>query len=801
LLQILNNSNSSLIKNIIINHFIVLIIFSILTIAYFPFFVDPDIFQDGGWGDNASNIHTIWWFHYSIFELEETPFQTHGYSRHPLNDQVIIPNLTNAFLSIPLRFFLLSTDIYLLQLFSAFVLTGYGTFQLSKYLTKNYFASIIGGIIVAFSFYMTWHSFGHLPLITFFWIPIFFWVLFKTRDSNKISYILVSAALLILGFFSQWYLGIFFVLFAIVFVIPLLIMTKNRWIFLKKLLLIFGIFLIISIPIFNYSTQSAIENIESSSLVYPKSNQIALSVDLTNYVRMPPNAIISGADFYSRPADGPETWAFPTFTAIFFGLYSIIKIDKKKTAPWLISGSILFLVSLGPMLKVMGIWTGIPLLVYLFEEISPLFDFLRALGRASIFVTFSLAILSTFAITHLMTRFSYKQGLMLFLLITAIVIIETYPIESKVFSLPNPQFYSDIKNDVGNKAVLDVPLGGYGTFLYGDDYLFSYYQTIHEKPTFALTLGSRPDPHTILHPYQYFLNSFTMIEDDTDIVNQDLKEVGLSLFDHFNIGYVVLHKQPHAKYGQTYYEPFVERSKILLDEILNKEPDYEDTEIIGYRIPTQSNEIPFLILNSNWGPVNKIRDITYRSIDDAEFFTIVNPSNNTKFINLEIEISPLNDGVVQITQDNKKSTKLDLNKAITYSVQWHGMELDPGINQIKLVTKSNPSNFPEQLSLGYIYVNYEVSLLVSAIDITIVDSSVDQSVNFSAKPPTDFNLKIVVYEEINNVFNRLLERNPTQKELDVISNGMLYHGLSVDWLSEKLITSEEYKIKYSLSGN
>jgi len=773
-----------------------------LTIAYFPFFVDPDIFQNGGWGDNVGSIHSIWWFHYSIFELGETPFQTHGYSRHPLDDQLIIPNLTNSFLSIPLSFFLISTDIYLLQLFSAFVLTGYGTFQLGKYLTKNYFASIIGGIIVAFSFYMTWHSFGHLPLITFFWVPIFFWFLLKTRDSNKISYILVSAAFLILGFFTIWYLGVFFVLFAVVFAISLLIITKNRWIFLKKILVIFGIFLLISVPVFYYSTQSAIENIESATLVYPKSNQIALSVDLTNYVRMPPNAIISGADFYSRPADGPETWAFPTFTAIFFGLYSIIKIDKKKTAPWLISGSILFLVSLGPMLKVMGIWTGIPLLVYLFEEISPLFDFLRAIGRASIFVTFSLAILSTFAISHLMKRFSYRQALMLFLLITAIVIIETYPTGNFTgFSLPNPQFFSEIKNDVGNKAVLDVPLGGYGTTKYGDDYLFRYYQTIHEKPTIALTAGSRSDPDTILYAYQYFLKMFTMIEDDTDIVNQDLKQVGLSLFDHFNIGYVVLHKQPNAVYEITYYEPFVERSKILLDEILNKEPDYEDAEIIGYYIPTPNNETPFLLLNSHWAPVNKIDDITYRAINARELFTIVNPSNNTKFINLEIEISPLNDGIVEIIQNDNKTAKFDLKKAITYSIQWHGMKLEPGINQIKLVTKPITSNFPEQTRLGYIVINYNVSIMVSSIDITIVDSSVDQSIKFLAKSPTDFNLKIIVYEEINNVFNRILERNPTQSELEVFSNALLHSDVKLDWLSEKLLASEEYKIKSGLLGN
>ena len=107
----------------------------------------------------------------------------------------------NSMISIPLQIvFGLPITYNLIWLFS-FILSGYGTYLLVKYLTGDGTASFIAGIIFTFCPHHFAHGLSHLGMVSSWAIPLYALYLFKiTREKSRKNAIL-AAIFLALAYF------------------------------------------------------------------------------------------------------------------------------------------------------------------------------------------------------------------------------------------------------------------------------------------------------------------------------------------------------------------------------------------------------------------------------------------------------------------------------------------------------------------------------------------------------------------------------------------------------------------------
>ena len=140
---------------------------------------------------------------------------------------------------------------------------------------------------------------------------------------------------------------------------------------------------------------------------------------------------------------------------------------------------------------------------------------------------------------------------------------------------------------------------------------------------------------------------FHILGSKDDVIKQDMAIHGLSLFDHFDIKYVTIHKELPVLSHQTILinmkNLFIQETRQLLSEILSGDnPIYEDNTIVVYEIPKPNSSKPFLLLGSGWHIFEAEYDIRI-AMRNSEIL-IVNPTNDEMNTKLDVTLySPKNE--------------------------------------------------------------------------------------------------------------------------------------------------------------
>jgi len=691
-LEYIINLKNKFVPNFAKNHLIVLLFFSIITLIIFPVLLhifDPAVFPVSG-SDGYSHLSGIWNYKHYALDLGKTPFIDGPVGVSPYN----------YLLGIPLQMIFNTIDTFKILLFSSVILNGYCFFHLSKYLTRNYPASLLGGIIFAFSSYVTFHFWGHESLITLYWVPVFILFLLKMKDTNKIKYSIITGISFSLIFLSQWYTFFFTVLFIAIFIPYLVITSKTK----KKFLFLLIISVIVSIPIiipFSYFAlyETVVEE-PPEHLYFKRQEFIIYGHDLLNYVTGNPsspfNKITGNPLIAQEGFDRLGKLSFLGFTGLFFCILAIFKVDKKYTLPWILGGGFLMLVSLGPFLKLNNFVTEIPLPWYLLREI-PGAEIFRILGRAHIMYFFAFSILASYGFTYLFSRkwISKKILIILFIGILSFLIFELYPIPDMGETLPEiSAFYYDMADDPRDVHVLNVPrLGDAGSSRgTSPSKYFLYYQTIHQKSMVADTTKLRDYKLFSSDFGQYFLKKFHEQGFKGDVVNQDLSEVGTSLFNYFDVGYVIVHKVPHSeKITEIERTMYAEEMRNILGNIFHREPDFEDSRLFAYKVAESNSTTPYIVLNKQWSLLEERPDILYREIESGSYLTIVNPTDEIQEVRIQMGIFSLS-GSKELYFDfnNVQSSNFTLPSEKFSRFESEILALQPGDNIITI-------NFDETL--------------------------------------------------------------------------------------------------------
>jgi len=749
-----------------------------------------------GYGhDPFPRIWSIWWYEYAIIDLGVSPFSTEGYTRHPASVPFNSDIPFNSIVGIPLHLIWNSAGVYEFLLFSTFVLNGYGIFLLANHLTKNRFASILAGVLFSYSIYSAGiHGQGHLGLNTLYWIPFFTLFLLKSRSNNSYTNPIFAGVFLFFIFLSQYYL-IFYVLLFLLVVIPyLFIVSKTKRKFSIRLGIIFLIFFSLAIPFFYFSAYQTISANEPN-LIFPRSEQVLYSVDVMNLIKGPANSVfntISNNPFVMHISfNHAENWAFFGYVGLFFSIFAILRVKKTKTLPWIIGGGFLLLISFGPFLKINGINTGIPMPWELIREL-PYADIFRAPARAHIMFFFAFSILASLGISQILSNkwFTRKKVWLFFSIIFILIALELYPNFGGIPIPEMPEIYTEIKNDPRKIAVLDGPLGGGGSTSLGESGWFQYYQSFHEKPMIAVGGGGRSSPvDVLLYPQQYFLEEFTYPSHNGTIVNQNLSEVGISLLNYFNVGYVIIHKNPIGISTKD-SETFVNDSRDLLYEIFEKEPDYEDSVLFAYKVPDNKSKSAFIVLNDEWSTLIGTSNILYRTIPVDSYLTIVNPNDTLIQASLKLEVVSWVDNKVLLNFNDEESflVELEANKPLLISSPI--LNLSPGTNQLRIISQLG-IEYPPEL---WFHKSLTVGLAVKEISIDFEKNDL-KDWSYKVLDKQVYNVK-EVEAKITELYLEILQRFPDASGMKTYKNYIIEEEKSYDWLRNILINSEEYKNKF-----
>ena len=100
---------------------------------------------------------------------------------------------------------------------SSFIFGGYGAFLLANHFNKNFYTSIIAGIIFTFSTYHMAQSNVHIGLSMIVFIPIFVLILFKISEKNSKIYAILGGVFFFLASMSHVYYFISLLIFSGIF--------------------------------------------------------------------------------------------------------------------------------------------------------------------------------------------------------------------------------------------------------------------------------------------------------------------------------------------------------------------------------------------------------------------------------------------------------------------------------------------------------------------------------------------------------------------------------------------------------
>ena len=695
-------------------HLLIILFFIILTIIMtFPVIVTFDENFAGRGGDTWAYIWNFWLTITSL-EQEQDIFKT-GHVFYPDEISVFpLSPLNNFFAFILLQFFNYVVTWNIIW-FSGFIFGGYGCFVLAYHFNSKIFPSLIAGIIFTFSSYHTAHAIGHIDLSTLIWIPIFVLFLFKISKSTSKIYPILGGIALSFVALTSWYSFFMVAIFSIIFLIVWFFQTKQIPIkkFLFNYLVMFLIGIIIIFPIiYPILLSSSAEN----SFDRPISEYYDNSIDLANLLI--PSDFHSSTQFF-QPATSIgniEQVSYLGITVLSLSLITVIWYRNKIVYFWILIASIFALLSLGPELKILGYLTGISLPGGFFYETIPGWNFFRAPGRFVMMVSLSTAILASYSISKIQEKFfsSNKKLIIFMIVILFLILVELAPIPYPTTNLSVPIIYDTIKNDPRDIVILETPIGGSGEITLLSDPKFLFYQTYHEKPMYGGYYARIP-VDIQRHLQTYFLNYFVWYDEKSDIVKQDLDKVGTSIFNHYDIGYVIIHKNTEWSWIQKFISnQFIPDTQKLMDTILGADSSfYEDSKVLVYTIPDSTSTFPFILLNSGWAPLQYDNGIPWRTIGTHAEIVIVNPKDVTQTVELIINLSPIESSRSLTVYHEANKVSEILITPVPTSLSFD-LDLIPGKNIILL----DADSFVMQPRLTNYEKEYEASFVVHSVKLT-----------------------------------------------------------------------------------
>jgi len=619
--------------------------------------------------DGWQNYWNLWWMKVALIDHIRWPFTTdllyyptgvtlHFHTLNPFNGLLVLP----VQLSVGLL------PAYNTVVLFAFAVGGYGAYLLAlqalrsqgasqtggrngaastalgpgapkcRTLSLDRVAAFVGGLVYTFAPFHFAHLLGHMQVIALQWIP--FYVLYLLRsvrvapalsESGKRRWLLgrdvrLAAFFLLMVGLCDWYYVFYCLLFSIGLLIYLVLRKDLRSTMVFGVAFIWLLFALMLSPVLVPMIREA----SAFRFMVPDPVQTrSLSADLLAFVtpqEMHPLWGQKAAEWSSRfTSTTSERMVFAGYTPLLLALVAVLPRrlfggrERPKpgvagsVAVWMLSLSVFFVLSLGPVLHYHGRTALLPgggeiILPYgLLHRIVPFLDISRSVSRFDVMVMLSLAVLAAFGMARIMgwlervrgrtigprvaggRRFMSRPSVVAAVgcLSACMILYEFLPAPYPMSPPDTPAWYFDLGAQEGDFAVLNLPMNW-------DRPGYLLYQTVHQKRLTAAYI-SRDDPRTLVERMPV-LQDFRHLA--PDVIDQDLATVAPSVFDYLGVRYVVLDNYKMPAGGREREETVRLSGEVFGDA----QPVYSDSRLTVFVPERASTPIPFIILGEGWGP-------------------------------------------------------------------------------------------------------------------------------------------------------------------------------------------------------
>ena len=238
---------------------------------------------------------------------------------------------------------------YNLQALLTLALNGWALYWLVWKLTGQRGAALLAGVaFMAFPAMQGQIAAGHVGLLVLWPAPLYFYVLLRVRETGDLRWIGLGALLFVLSLSGNLLL-LMYVLFPLTALLALSLLVERNWRWLRRVVLVVVLGGALSLILFLPTV------FESLSAPLREGGEITFSADLLTIVTPSFQHPVFGNLEYTHRILGEDPFEKPGYVGILAALLSAIAVWRRKEARWwLLLAFIAWVLSLGPLLKVMG---------------------------------------------------------------------------------------------------------------------------------------------------------------------------------------------------------------------------------------------------------------------------------------------------------------------------------------------------------------------------------------------------------------------------------------------------------------
>jgi hypothetical protein len=475
---------------------------------------DPVIFTDGGFADASQNTWNMWWVRYAL-EHRQNPFWSDKLY-YPEGVQMYLQtmNIPDAIFTLPVNYLAGPIAAYNMAVIMAFTLTGYAGFLLVRAFVPGWFVPFFCGVLLTASpFHLLKFQVNQMPLISMQWLPFYMYALLHLNREPGWRAILGAVVTFVIAALTSWYWALVCGMYTIVWWSISLIRSSERGVLLRRYTLVsFGIFTAFTpllIGVFRIRQQLPSPDVANDEIwqIYIQgfsADVLGLFFPSFSHPLWGPTAKQVFGSVSPVAADG---WYIAAGWVLLFCAAIGVWYSWRTHWQLLLVGSVVWVLALGPSLRIAGIDTHLPLPYAVLQHLPVL----STARKPSHFAVVCIVLATVFAgigVHRLLQRHPPHRRIFLLSGIVFLAIVELYPpAPVGIFTFDSPDFVTQIRTRPG--AVADLPLERQETSR------SLRHQMVHEQPIMGGYVARWPMYESFNVP---LLNRIGRMRDIPDIV-------------------------------------------------------------------------------------------------------------------------------------------------------------------------------------------------------------------------------------------------------------------------------------------
>jgi hypothetical protein len=577
---------------------------------------------------------------------------------------------------------------YNLLFFASFVLSGLGVYLLALYFTKSKPASLIAGIIFAFSPFHIHNALGtNVGTMHQEWLPFFALYLFKYFDDFSLKNFSIAGFFLFLIAFTEHQLLAFTAIFIIFFLVykiivqPKVFLRPKLWIYIGASAVVLSIlffFMFRSLFTIAGSGDNYLDAGLKSAVKY-SNDSLAILIP-PNFHSLWPESFPKTRDEFERNSDSDFS-AYAGYAVLLLSLLGIFgarylkkrNVSTKGIFFWLAVAVGFYVLSLGPYLHYKGVLSPpVKMPYWLVYQYLPFYKNIRTVGRLFVWSILGFSVLAAWGTAFLkfqISNFKFqknkkneekeieestegentgwnmdKKSKIFYTIIGLIIILEFLAVPFKTDSLRHSSFYEKLGQDKEEYSVLEVP----GNTSYGFASRDLVWKSIHRKNTingydFARVNDSAfqfQESTPIIHTLLYAVPDGDS-GNDTDIMKDSYYKISNEILNYYNIRYIILDKEGLKK--DPAKDPnMIYPAKAFIASVIKCADEYEDEYLYACKVD-QADEPGHMFLavdtsNSHWVGKSKSKNGLQRWAENGAGLKLVNMSGGAQKSTLKFSL-------------------------------------------------------------------------------------------------------------------------------------------------------------------